>query len=280
VVVTIVDSGVDIDNHGAIFGTNSLQGTGPGCLQFGPYGTDLTDGDGIPNDETGHGTAVASTVISGYNSNRPLTVINNKFFNNDGGSLFNGLCAGYTGVAAGSHIVNLSWGFQSTEEPAAVKTFLEHAKNREVVIVASAGNGGQFINDFFYWPALFGNQYDNMLTVASYENPTGIPPARTSWTNYSPFDVQVAAFYARQCLQLGGGEWYPAGTSISAPLVTGQLAILKAVHFSDNADQLVNRFLTNGLLNTSPSLDDTTVGGLFLGIPDPDNNCIPFKEDF
>lgn len=280
VIVTIVDSGVDVDNHGDAFSVNGLPTSGPGCLEFGLFGTDLTDGDGLPNDEVGHGTAVASAVISGYNENRPLTVINAKFFSDQGGSLFNGLCGGYAGIAAGSHIINLSWGFQSEEEPANVKTFLDFAKTKDVVIVVSAGNDGEPITDLNQWPALFGASYSNMLTVASYQNPEFLPPTKPFWSNFGNFDVEVAAFYARQCLRLGGGEWYPAGTSISAPLVTGQLARLKAVNYSDSAEQLVNRFLNSGLLGTSSSLNDVTVGGKYLGLPNPGDNCKPYNDNF
>lgn len=282
VVVTVVDSGVDIATHGDIFAANGYQNPATNCLEFSVYGTDLTTGDDFPDDEIGHGTAVASAVISGYDRNRPLTVINNKFFNSTGGSLFNALCGGYAGIEAGSHIINLSWGFKSQEEPAAMKTFLDYARDQNVAIVASAGNRGEFINDFFYWPALFSRDYANMITVASYKYSNTSPQVemKTDWTNFSPFDVQVAALYARECLQRNGTVWYPAGTSISAPIVTNQLAILKADNYSFSAVQLVNEFLNSDLLSTKPSMLDATIGGRFLGRPSPSNNCVPINFNF
>ncbi len=272
--VTIVDSGVDFNTHGGIFSDYNLPGGTAFCLPSGAYGADLINADEQPDDEIGHGTSVASTLLSGYRSESPLNLIHNKFFGPDGGTLFDALCASYAGLSIGTDLLNLSWGFESTEEPAALVSLLNQAQSQDVIIVCSAGNNGQNLEGGFqYWPAIAGGIYDNVITVASFDGGIISPPQPTYWTNFGDTSPRVAAFYTANTLSLGSlSLGYPIGTSISAPIVSRKLAEIKGNSPSSNAVEVIQTFL----LDYTPA--DANFNGIsrdakYLPVPSPDNNC-------
>lgn len=258
--VTIVDSGVDVTapNVG-VFLNNADVGGLTTCIPTGILGSDLIYADEIPNDEVGHGTAVASVFLSGYESEVPLTLVNNKFFGPNGGTLFDALCATYAGIKSGSDIINWSWGFESEETPAALITLLDNLLAENIAIVNSAGNDGQVLDMATpYWPAFIGDRYDNLLVVGSYDGGfLGQDPFVKFWSNRGVPQVGVAAFFTANALRLNpGSNPFPIGTSISAPLVTQALAELKGRNPNDDASSLIGRFLKE------ETLQNASLGGL------------------
>jgi len=99
-------------------------------------GYDFYNDDGNVTDSDGHGTAVAGTVTNGYNTNVNLDLMNLKFYENERSTLFNGICAIYYAIDNGASVLNLSWGFVSTEDiPGILKDALDYAKLKDVLIM-------------------------------------------------------------------------------------------------------------------------------------------------
>ncbi|NJO87473.1 MAG: S8 family serine peptidase [Lewinella sp.] len=242
VVVTIVDSGVDLPSFASFFSA-FVGSNNPNCVPFGSFGTDLLNGDATPEDQIGHGTSVASAFLSGYQSNGGLQLIHAKFFGPQGGSLFDALCGAHTGLAAGSHLLNLSWGYNEANLSAPLANVLNRAQAQNTIVVASAGNASRNVDDMPYWPASAGSLYSNVLTVASYQGEN--IPGLTYWTNYGVGAVGAAAFHTTQTLRAGGGLHYPVGTSISAPIVARYLAQLRSRNFGASAADIIKRCLEN-----------------------------------
>lgn len=272
--VTIVDSGVDFNTHGGVFSAYWLPGGTASCLPSGDYGADLINADEQPDDEIGHGTSVASALLSGYSSESPLNLIHNKFFGPDGGTLFDALCASYAGLSIETDLLNLSWGFESTEEPAALISLLNQAQSQDVIVVCSAGNNGQNLEGgFAYWPALAGGIYDNVITVASFDGGIINDPMATYWTNFGDTSPRVAAFYTANTLSLGSlSLGYPVGTSISAPLVSRKLAEIKGNMPSSSATDVIQTFLLE-YTATNTNFNGRVREARYLPVPSPDNNC-------
>ncbi len=273
--VTIVDSGVDINTHGGIFSAYNSPENPASCIPLGEFGSDLINADETPNDEIGHGTAVASTLLSGFQSESTLNLIHNKFFGPDGGTLFDALCASYAGLQARTDLLNFSWGFESQEEPAALIHLVKQAQTQDVIIVSSAGNLGQDLDGGFfnYWPAAAGGLYDNVITVGSFQGGISSEPSTTYWTNFGGFTPQLAAFYTANALQINNPTThYPVGTSISAPIVSRKLAEIKGNVPSLSAADVIHSFLTEQAA-TNTNFIGRTRDARYLPVPSPNNNC-------
>ena len=101
------------------------------------------------------------------------------------------------------------------------------------MLVASAGNENCNLDQHPQWPASFADDFPcNLVTVASYEYdlgegqpPTAQNVVRTGYSNYGIREVPLAAFLTSPVPEfVRGTTYYPVGTSISAPIVTGLLA--------------------------------------------------------
>ncbi|MEL6356593.1 MAG: S8 family serine peptidase [Bacteroidota bacterium] len=272
VIVTIVDSGADLDNQGDAFSQVAFGSSETGCSPQGIFGFDVLNGDDTPEDEVGHGTAVAGAVMSGYNSSSPLILLHNKFFGPDGGTLFDALCASHAGIELGTDILTLSWGFPAEAFPVALENLIDRAASNEIIVVASAGNDAGNIDFAPYWPASAAGVKPNVITVSSYEGPIELVPSINFWSNFGPATVEVAALYTTETLQLGGGVWYPVGTSISAPIVSRRLAQIKAQSPGSSAFAVIDEFLKNEAV-TQATLAVQIKGGKFLPQPNPALGC-------
>ena len=272
VIVTIVDSGADLLTQVDEFAQVAFGSTETGCAPQGIYGFDILNGDDTPEDEIGHGTAVASTVMSGFTSVAQLKLLHNKFFGSDGGTLFDALCAGHAGIELGTDILNLSWGFTAESFPVALENLIDRAAADEVIVVASAGNDATNIDFASYWPASAAAIKPNVIAVSSYEGPITAVPTINFWSNFGPGSVPVAALYTTQALQRGGGLWYPVGTSISAPIVTRRLAQIRGNDPSSSAFSVIDEFLKNEAVDEATLLPQI-IDGKFLPQPNPNEEC-------
>ena len=109
-----------------------------------------------------------------------------------------------------------------------------------MVVVCSAGNGSQNLEQQAYYPASF--DLKDLIVVGATDNfdqPTG-------WSNWSARKVTVAAPGANiLTTQRGGGYWNVTGTSAAAPIVAGIAGLLKTLHPGANAG-LVKRAISDG----------------------------------
>ncbi|MEM6396877.1 MAG: S8 family serine peptidase [Bacteroidota bacterium] len=232
VTVAFVDSGYDILNWADPFVSSvAYQGQTPMCLQdagfnFTQYGFNLLNPGSSIQDDSGHGTDVASTFVSNIND-VPISALHFKFFNDQSGSYFDALCASYIAVQAGTNLINWSWGFYESEFPKSLSNLLEFMQSSNVLAVAAAGNEMANINSEPLFPAAASTSFDNVIAVGSYIYPTlgDYSPELAAFSNFSNIRVNVAAYATKETPLAGTFDLHkPAGTSISTPLVTKELA--------------------------------------------------------
>lgn len=274
--VAIIDSGVDYNEH-PIFNSFSASGSST-CITEGPLGYDFVNGDENPLDDIGHGTSVASAFLSNLQISSELSLSHYKFIGNGGGSLFDALCATSTAIANEYQLINCSWGFEYGGLPAALDHVLRQAENNKVLIVFSAGNDGQNVlnmrSGLQYFPAATKGfmGYQNLVVVGAYRQIQADFIQRASFSNYNVDVVDVAAIYAKECLQLGGGTNYAAGTSISAPIVCQELAEIMTNNGIDQPLEVIEAF-KNERTNTNSGQLPKINSGRYLPLPTEDNNC-------
>ena len=233
VLITHIDSGVELngnwdkawDRHNVRFPVRER------FAQTNSLGYDYWNGDFRPDDETGHGTNTAGALIGNYSGKAPLTVHHAKIFGKDGASFFGALVALHAAVDLGSQVINCSWGDVSQNPEPAMTCAVEYAERNNVLIVASAGNDRTNINvgKAPQWPASYSTKFKNVITVTSYQyqRPDLSAPLETSpdFANYGDPTVSVAAYLTAMTPRYQGSDFnYLAGTSISAPLITAELA--------------------------------------------------------
>ena len=171
--------------------------------------TSILDG---PPAAFGHGTMTAGLVhlIAPGAKIMPL-----KAFAGDGSSdLFNILRAIYYAVDHGAKIINMS--FEITQDSPALKSAIQYALSKNVVVVAASGNDGQRI---LVYPAA----YNDVIGVGS----TDSSDVKSSFTNFGTNSVFIAA-PGEAVISTYPGSNFAAGwgTSFSAPLIAGEAAMV------------------------------------------------------
>lgn len=166
----------------------------------------------------------------------PVRVLNSR----NKGTVADVVAAIYWAVDEGNaDILNLSFGQTARSVPIAMQTAVLHAVEQGVIVVAAAGNDGEYYksDDYSYYPAVL----DGVLPVGSTAKALG-----SSYGNYNNY-VQRAEFsnhpsYETDCgktffytpgedlLTTSAGNSYEefSGTSASAALFSGMLAALKS----------------------------------------------------
>ena len=239
IVVAVVDSGVDYQN--AEFSGNLWESDGR-------HGYDFVDGDDDPDDEAGHGTAVAG--LLGARGNNALgssgiawsvQLMPVRVLNEYGYGLNSDVIEGIDyAVSQGADILNLSLGTDARS------TLLEDAVvaagNAGAVLVCAGGNEGSDLGVIPFYPAGF--DYDFVVQVAA-SNRDG---QRAEFSSYSKSLVDLfAPGDAVQILAPGGADGTylttGSGTSFAAPLVSGVLALTMAEFPGETGAESVNRLI-------------------------------------
>ena len=239
ILVTVIDGGVDDSgDRVAIFNNHLNRSTDHPLNARFRLGYDFVRGDNFPDDEFGHGTAVAGALVGNYRGDQPLTVIHNKIFSYSSlldevfGTYFGAVVATYVAGEVKSNLINMSFGLSPDAEPQALRCAIDYAVSEGATVVTSAGNDMLNLNIRPQWPAVFSRSYSpQVVAVASYNYPVGgFPgddPVRSDFSNFDPNSVNVAAYLtARTPAYQGAADefTYLAGTSISAPQVTAAFA--------------------------------------------------------
>ncbi len=226
-VVAVIDSGIDFTHPDL---TNN-QWTNPNPIQSGDlHGWDFVTDSGEIKDEQGHGTAVAGIIAAEGNNALGVTgvmwrasLMSLRVLDNTGtGDIANAVEAIDYAVDHGAHVINLSWGTNAGS--VALRDAIERAIRRNVVVVCSAGNGGQDLGVAPYYPAAFNLR--NLISVAASDNSDQL----AEWTNWGARSVTLAAPGTNiLTTQKGGGYWTVTGTSAAAPVVTGIAGLLRTM---------------------------------------------------
>jgi thermitase len=165
----------------------------------------------------GHGTMVAGLVhlVAPTAKIMPL-----KAFKADGTSnVFDVVRAIYYAVDNGARVINMS--FSATAASPEITHAINVATSRGVISVASAGNLGQEV-------LVYPGALRNVLGVGS--TTTADPPTRSAFSNYGDALVSLGAPGEGVITTYPGGGYAGAwGTSFSAPLTAGAVALLLQV---------------------------------------------------
>jgi subtilisin family serine protease len=205
VTVAVIDTGVDASHP-------ELRGS------FVP-GYDLIGNDADPNDEQGHGTAVAGIIAARSKNGRDqaglcpaCSLMAVRVLGADGYGTTSTIADGMVrAVNAGARVLNLSLGSTGTTDTEAEA--VTYALDRGVVVVAAAGNDGR--NDVLY-PAAF----PGVIGVAATDERDRLYP----WSNRGGA-VRVAAPGCNTAPALRSGYAYFCGTSAATPMVAGIAAL-------------------------------------------------------
>ncbi len=226
VVIAVIDSGIDFSHPD--LANNRWINPAPepdGDINGWDY---ITDTSAII-DEQGHGTSIAGIIAAEGNNAEGVSgvmwhagLMSLRVLDNTGtGNIADAVEAIDYAVSHGAQVINISWG--TSGESMALKGALQRAIRQGVVVVCSAGNGGQDIDQIPYYPASF--NIADLIAVAASDNLDQL----SSWSNRGHGHVSVAAPGTDiLTTRMGGGYWMVTGTSASAPLVSGVAGLLKS----------------------------------------------------
>lgn len=216
IIVAIIDTGVDIEHPNLI---NNLVSGGYDFVEDNAVPQDNrmnldADGDGLFDENFGHGTHVAGVVLLAAPEAQILPM---RVLDSEGrGNVFTLVEAINRAVAAGADIINLSLGIDFYSD--LLEDTIEDAVEQNVLVVAAAGNAN---SDLPRYPAAD----EDVLGVASVDA-NDVKSAFTNWGPWigvsAPGEALISAFPENAY-----SAW--SGTSMAAPLVAGQAAVLKAI---------------------------------------------------
>ncbi len=276
VTIAVVDSGVHY-NHPHLspnIRTNSRDGHGSSANGRDEDGNGYSDDyagwdfynhDAYPVDDNGHGTHVAGLAagtLSGVAQQAkilPVKVLGSRG-NGDLGTITAGILYA---IENGADVVNLSLGGSGASEMgSALDELVGHirlANDRNIVIVAAAGNGGSdgvgdCNDDQPIWPASI--ESPNLMAVGSVDGSNQL----TRYSNFGGRSVHVAApggdnvgllstvpgNCTTSCNSTHAAYGRMSGTSMATPVVSGLVALVKGVNRGLAAAEVIELIMENG----------------------------------
>jgi len=240
-IIAVIDTGVD-------FGHPDLKN------KIVSGGRDFVNDDWDATDDNGHGTFVAGIAAADTNNDEGIAgvawnckILPVKVIAADGLGYYDDLIAGIIWAADnGAQVINLSLGFLEPlldEDIKVMRDTLRYAYEKEVVVVAAAGNYGPgtgISNPAVQYPAA-SDAYCLAVAATDYND------TRTSWSCFGP-EVDVAApgdsvlsivptwYWGPDYLPYAFGD----GTSASTPHVAGLAALLKGLKPWLSVDDIMN----------------------------------------
>jgi len=203
-------------------------------------GYDYVNNDSNPTDDFGHGTEVSGTAAAIGNNgvgvagvafaNQVLPV---KVLDSTGSGTYSAIVNGITYAADhGARIINLSLGGPSSSS--SLPSAIDYAWNKNVVIVAAAGNSG---NNTLQYPAAC----NHVVAVSATDSNDAL-------ASFSSFGADVALSAPGVNIattSMDGGYVSVSGTSFSSPIVSGVVALMASVNPQLSNAQLVDMLKQN-----------------------------------
>jgi subtilisin family serine protease len=219
-VVAVLDTGVDA-SHPDLAG-NVLRGF------------DFVNDDSNASDDNGHGTAVAGVVAARANNQIGVAgacwtcgMLPVKVLDRQASGTTADIAAGIIWAAnRGARVINLSLGGFGTT--VALTDALAYAAERDIVLVAAAGNDGS--SDRFF-PAAD----DHVLGVAATDPLDHL----YRWSNRGAW-VDVAAPGCNPTLSRSSGYAAFCGTSSATPMVAGLAALIRSARPNASAEEVAH----------------------------------------
>lgn len=181
--------------------------------------TGLVDGSSLS--AFGHGTMTAGAVHLVAPAARIMPL---KAFHADGTSdTYNIVRAIYFAAENGANVISMS--FEIAQSSPALASAISYAQSKGIILVASAGNDNFQTNVF---PA----SLNNVIGVGS----TSSADVKSTFSNFGSADVMFAAPGEGVITSYPGGHYAAAsGTSFSAPLLAGSVALILQHNFQVSA---------------------------------------------
>lgn len=238
--VAVIDTGVDVE-HPQLTGAVDVSKGKNYLPEKDDKGEKIERGNAHGTTDTvGHGTRVAGIIAArpakdtGFVGLAPeATIIPVKQNDAEGHGTAATLATSIRyAVDAGAEVINISQDTANAVKPdASLKSAVDHALGKEVVVVASAGNDGLGGKDKTTYPA----SYEGVLAVASSDRNN----ERAPFSQAGDF-VGVAAPGVDMISTVpGGGHCPDNGTSFSAPYVAAVATLLKSTYPKWTAAQVV-----------------------------------------
>lgn len=242
--VAVLDTGVDY-NHALLY-WNMMPG-GWDFVDEDPYPYDRRDnldsnGNGLIDEGWGHGTHVAGVVVLTAPDAKILPI---RVVDSDGeADMFDILQGMAHAMDRGVDVINLSMSID-TSSPL-LNDMIERANAQRIVVVTSAGNNNT--NQLNCPANIVGVMVVSSVDRYNYKSP---------FANFHDYvDVSAPGENVLSALP-GGGYVYRSGTSMAAPMVSGQIALLIEWFDSLNAD--AHDVIPN-ILYTAENLNNSNPG--------------------
>jgi subtilisin family serine protease len=243
VIIAVLDTGVDLAHP-------ALQGR---LLT----GHDMVDDDAVPNDDGdgvgwGHGTHVTGILAKIAPQSQILPV---RVLDTDGrGNLFTLAYAIEWAVAQGADVINLSLGAEGDSR--ILHDTIQRVLDQGVIVVAAAGNSNTSTPQY---PAT----YPGVIAVTAVDGAN----QKADFANYGAQWVDMAApgvgITSTMVGPLGSGYASWSGTSMSAPFVSGAVALLRQALPSASPAEIAERFTSHSQnLDTQNPTYSGQLGGL------------------
>lgn len=268
----IPGDGIDNDGNGYVddfCGWDFVHAPNMADVALGDY----LDEDNDVTDENYHGTHVSGIIgakgnngigIAGVNWNVKIMPLRAGFRTVDAGFLQDSDVSAAIIYAAdnGAKVINMSWG--DTSYSPIIADACDYAYNRGITLVASAGNDG---TQSLHYPAAL----SNVISVGS----VGRGKLLSSFSSHGQgLDLVAPGENILSTYKGSGQEQYyqQSGTSMSAPFVSGAVALLLSIYPNLSPDEVKARLLTatddlytpgydiksgHGLLNVSKLINNT-----------------------
>lgn len=212
------------------------------------------DGDGLIDESHGHGTFIAGVIAQVAPDAQILPI---RAMEADGvADMHVVIDAIDEAVLRGADVINLSFGTDT--DSTGLKDAIERARKAGVVVVAAAGNHGSEAKRF---PAA----YSGVIAVGAFDGAAG---RIADWGAFGDW-VDVSAPGSKiVSAKPGGGLATWSGSSVSAPIVAGQVALMLEVDAkkaAKDAEKIVRDSATkpedkrrskDGLIGLFASLDE------------------------
>ncbi|MCC7431464.1 S8 family serine peptidase [bacterium] len=246
----IQNNGIDDDNNGYIDDYTGWDFTGNDANNPGA----IPDND--PNDQFGHGTHTAGDAAAVTNNGIGVAGIswNPKILAIKTGANSTAIFHGYEGIVYaaenGASIISCSWG--GAGGGSLGLDVIDFAYSMGAVVVAAAGN------DAVTTPH-YPSSYPKVLSVVA----TGNTYSKANYSNYGISSGISAPGSSIYNTNVGGGYVSQSGTSMACPIVSGGLALVKAIHPTWSNMQVLQQVRVSAdsaLYNVNPSSYDWLMG--------------------
>ncbi len=267
-IVAIIDTGIDA-THQDLQAINYVQGY--------DFVNQKPIAPGTNSDDNGHGTLVTGVLAATANNglgivgtNWHISIMPIKALDSSGQGDAGTLAQAIVWATDhGAQFINLSVGGVGFGQDATLSNAISYAFNKNVVIVAAAGNdtnaAGQSLDENPIFPICDDNNYNMVIGVAA----TDVNNQKADFSNYGRNCIDVDAPGKRILSTISidpvtkkptpNSYAYASGTSLSVPFVVGQAALIKTLYPSATNIQIRDRIIATA--DSIDSLNPTQCGG-------------------